>query len=116
MYDSSTSTEVKSAILEALVMLDEAPDLAMKLLRTETNPELQRQAIQVLGIMEATEQLGELYASMTDRDSRMAILQAMAISDDSDGLYKILQTEQVVELRSSASQGLAINGEEKAAG
>ena len=115
MYDSSTSTEEKSAILEALVMMDEAADLAMKILRTETNPGLQRQAIQVLGIMDATEQLGELYASMTDRDSRMAILQAMAISDNSDGLYKILQTEQDAELRSAAIQGLAINGEEKAA-
>ena len=115
MYDSSTSTEEKSAILEALVMMDEAPDLVMKILRTETNPELQQQAIQVLGMMDATEELGELYASMTERESRMAILQAMSISDDSDGLYKILQTEQDAELISAAIQSLAINGEEKAA-
>ena len=39
----------------------------------------------------------------------------MSISDDSDGLYKILQTEKDAELRSAAIQGLAINGEEKAA-
>ena len=115
MYDSSTSTEEKRTILEAMSVMDEASDLAMKILRTETNPELQRQAIQVLGIMDATEQLGELYASLTDRESRMAILQAMSISDDSDGLYKILQTEQDAELRSAAIQSLAINGEEKAA-
>jgi HEAT repeat protein len=115
IYDSSTSTEEKSAILEALVMMDDASGMAVKILRTETDPELQQQAIQVLGIMEATEELGELYASMTDRDSRLAILQAMSISDDSDGLYKILQTEQDSELRSAAIQGLAINGEEKAA-
>jgi HEAT repeat protein len=115
IYDSSTSTEEKSAILEALVMMDDASGMAVKILRTETDPELQQQAIQVLGIMEATEELGELYASMTGRDSRLAILQAMSISDDSDGLYKILQTEQDAELRSAAIQGLAINGEEKAA-
>jgi len=114
MYDSSTSTEEKSVILEALSMMDDASELAAKILQTETDPELQQQAIQVLGIMDATEQLGELYASMTDRESRMAILQAMSISDDSDGLYKILQTEQDAELRSAAIQGLAINGEEKA--
>ena len=115
MYDSSTSTEEKRTILEALSMMDDASDLAMKILQTETDSELQQQAIQVLGIMDATEELGELYASMTDRDSRMAILQAMSISDDSDGLYKILQTEQDAELRSAAIQSLAINGEEKAA-
>jgi len=115
IYDSSTSIEEKSAILEALVMMDDASGMAVKILRTETDPELQQQAIQVLGIMEATEELGELYASMTDRDSRLAILQAMSISDDSDGLYKILQVEQDEELRSAAIQGLAINGEEKAA-
>jgi tetratricopeptide (TPR) repeat protein len=114
IYNNSSSAEEKRAILEALSMMDDASDLAVKILRTETDPELQQQAIQVLGIMDATEELGELYASMTDRDSRMTILQAMSISDDSDGLYKILQTEQDAELRSAAIQGLAINGEEKA--
>ena len=115
IYDSSGSTEEKRAILEALNMMDDASELAVKILQTETDPELQQQAIQVLGIMDATEELGELYASMTDRESRIAILQAMSISDDSDGLYKILQVEQDEELRSAAIQGLAINGEEKAA-
>jgi len=115
IYNNSSSAEEKRAILEALSMMDDASDLAVKILQTETDPELQQQAIQVLGIMDATEKLGELYASMTDRDSRMAILQAMSISDDSDGLYKILQTEQDAELRSAAIQSLAINGEEKAA-
>jgi len=114
IYDNSDSIEEKSAILEALVMMDDATGLALKILRTESNPELQRQAIQVLGIMDANEELGELYSSMTDRDSRLAILEAMSISDDSDGLYKILQVEQDAELRAAAIQGLAINGEEKA--
>jgi len=115
IYNKSSSVEEKRVILDALSMMDDASDLAVKILQTETDPELQRQAIQVLGIMDATEELGKLYASMTDRDSRLAILQAMAISDDSDGLYKILQTEQDAELRSAAIQGLAINGEKKAA-
>ncbi len=115
IYDSSDSIEEKSAILEALVMMDEASGLALKILRTETNPELQHQAIQVLGIMGATEELGELYTNMTDRDSRMAILEAMSISDDSEGLFNILQLEQDPELRAAAIQGLAINGEEEAA-
>ena len=60
--------------------------LALTILRTENDPALQKQAIQSLGIMEATEELGELYANMTSRESRVAILEAMAIAEDTDGL------------------------------
>jgi HEAT repeat protein len=115
IYDSSDSVEEKSAILESLVMMDEASGLAVKILRTETNPELQRQAIHVLGIMDATGELGELYGTMTDRDSRIAILEAMSISDDTDGLFSILQVEQDPVLRSDAIRFLGINGGDEAA-
>jgi tetratricopeptide (TPR) repeat protein len=115
IYESAASNEEKLAILDALTMMDQATDLALKILRTETDPALQRQAIQVLGIMEATEELGELYGSMTDRDSRMAILEALSISEDTDGLFKILQVEQDAEMRSAAIQSLAISGGEEAA-
>jgi HEAT repeat protein len=114
-YQNAGSTGEKAVILEALTMMDEAVDVALKILRTETDPELQRQAIQVLGIMDATDELGELYGSMTDRDSRMAILQAMSISDDTDGLFRILQVEKDTELRSTAIQLLGVNGGDEAA-
>jgi tetratricopeptide (TPR) repeat protein len=115
IYDTASSRDEKIAILEALTMMDDASDLALKILRTETDPELQRQAIHVLGIMEATEELGELYGNVSDRESRMAILEAMAISEDTDGLFKILQVEQDPELRSAAIQSLAISDGEEAA-
>jgi outer membrane protein assembly factor BamD (BamD/ComL family) len=115
IYETTASTEEKLAILEALTMMDQATELALKILRTETDPELQRQAIHVLGIMEATEELGDLYGNVNDRDSRLAILEAMAISEDSDGLFKILQVEQDAELRSAAIQSLAISDGEDAA-
>jgi HEAT repeat protein len=115
IYDNSDSIEEKSAILESLVMMDEASGLAVKILRTETNPELQRQAIHVLGIMDATGELGELYGSMTDRDSRIAILEAMSISDDTDGLFRILEVEKDPELRADAIRFLGINGGDEAA-
>jgi HEAT repeat protein len=116
LYESSTSTEEKSAILEALTMMDEAEGLALTILRTEKNPELQNRAIQVLGIMEATEELGDLYANMTSRESRMAILQAMSIAEDTDGLMKVMQTEQDTELRAVAIHSLAISDTNEAAG
>jgi len=115
IYENTSSSEEKKAILEALTMMDSAASPALRILRTETDPQLQREAIQVLGIMGATEELGELYGSMTDRDSRVAILEAMSISDDTDGLFKILKVEQNVELRATAIQLLAVNGGEDAA-
>jgi HEAT repeat protein len=115
MYQSAASKEEKIVILEALSIMDEASDLAMKILRTESDPELQQRAIVVLGIMGSTDELGELYASVEDRDLRIAVLEAMSIADDSEGLYRILKTEQDGELRSAAIQYLAINGSDETA-
>jgi tetratricopeptide (TPR) repeat protein len=114
IYETASSRDEKIAILEALSIMDDASDLALKILRTEKDEELQRQAIQVLGIMDATEELGELYGNMTGRESRLAILEAMSISDDTDGLFRILQVEQDTELRAAAIQSLAISGGEEA--
>jgi len=113
-YATAQSREEKAAILRALTMMDEATELALKILRTETDPDLQKQAIQVLGIMDATEELGNLYGSLDSRESRKAVLEAMSIADDTDGLFRVLQSEQDEELRFAAIQGLAISGEQEA--
>ena len=46
---------------------------------------------------------------MTSRESRVAILEAMAIAEDTDGLMKVLETEQDQDLRAAAIQSLAIS-------
>ena len=113
LYTDSASKEEKVVILESLVMLDYAEGMAMQIVRTEADPELQRQAIQVLGVMEATKELGELYGSLTDQESRMIVLQSMAIAGDTDGLINIMEVEKDQALRISAIQSLAINGNEE---
>jgi len=109
LYENASSVEEKSTILEALSIMDEAKPLALTILRTEQDPELQNKAIQVLGIMEATEELGALYGNMTTRESRVAILEAMSIAEDTSGLMKVLETEQDEDLRAVAIQSLAIS-------
>jgi HEAT repeat protein len=109
LYENANSNEEKSMILESLSIMDEAKPLALTILRTEKDPELQQEAIHILGIMEATEELGELYNSMTSRESRVAILEAMAIAEDTNGLMKVLDTEQDEDLRAAAIQSLAIS-------
>jgi len=115
IYDNASSIDEKKAVLESLVMMDDAQDLALKIVRTETNVELQREAIHMLGVMEATEEMGALYASLEQMELRKLILESMMIADDTAGLQKVLQTEKNAELRSQAIQMLAISDDEDAA-
>jgi HEAT repeat protein len=115
IYDKAPSTEEKKAILESLVMMDDAQDLAMKIVRTEADTDLRHDAINVLGVMEATEALAELYASIGEKELRKQVLESMMVADDTEGLQKVLQTEDDVELRAQAIQMLAVSGDEQAA-
>ena len=108
MYQNAKSTDEKSNILQALTMVDEASDLAMSIIRTEKDPELQRQAIRVLGIMDGTAELEELYSSLTDQGARRTVLEAMSIAEDSEGLVRVLQEEQDEALRLAAINYLGI--------
>ena len=102
-------------VLEALVIMDEAEDLALKIVRTESDFELRRNAIQLLGVMEATEELAELYASIDETELRKVVLESMMIADDTDGRMKVLQSEQDNGLRAAAIQALAISDDDAAA-
>ena len=115
VYDKATSIEEKKAILESLVMMDDAQDLALKIVRTETNTELRREAIHMLGVMEATEEMGALYANIDQLELRKVILESMMVADDIDGLQKVLASETNEELRSQAIQMLAVSDDESAA-
>lgn len=115
VYESAVSVEEKNAILESLVMMDDAQDLAMKIVRTEPDTGLRRDAIHVLGVMEATGALAELYASIGEKELRKQVLESMMIADDIEGLQKVLQTEDDEELRAQAIQMLAISGDDDAA-
>lgn len=115
LYQSAGSNEEKMTILESLAIMDEAEDLALKILSTEKDPELQQQAILALGVMDATEALGELYGNLSGLEARIAVIEAMSIADDTEALFNILRNEQNVELRSAAIQGLGISGGKEAA-
>lgn len=107
-YDQANSAEEKNTILQALTMMDGAKDLVLKIIRTETDPALQRQAIQTLGVLDGSEELEALYSSLSDSDARRTVLEAMAIADDSAGLVRVLQSEQDEEMRLAAINYLAV--------
>lgn len=115
IYDKATSIEEKKVILESLVMMDDAQDLALKIVRTETDIELRREAIHMLGVMEATAEMGALYTNLEQMELRKLVLESMMIADDIDGLMKVLQSEENQELRSQAIQMLAVSDDRNAA-
>ncbi len=115
VYDKAASLDEKKAILESLVMMDDAEDLAMKIVRTESDSGLRRDAIHVLGVMEATEAMAELYASIGEKELRKQVLESMMVADDIEGLQKVLQTETDEELRAQAIQMLAVSDDDDAA-
>jgi hypothetical protein len=115
LYDNATSVEEKTMVLEALVMMDDAEELAMKIVRTETDPGLRRQAIEMLGVMEATDEIAELYATIDEVELRKAVLDSMMIADDTEGLVEVLKTETDPEMRAAAIQALAVSDDDVAA-
>jgi hypothetical protein len=114
-YDKAASLEEKKAILESLSMMDDAEDLAMKIVRSEPNIELRRDAIHMLGVMEATDAMAELYSSIGEKELRKSVLESMMIADDIQGLQKVLQTEDDKEMRAQAIQMLAVSDDDDAA-
>ena len=118
LYHESTSIEVKKAVIQAYMIGDDSDavvDLLLKMLKTEKNPELQKEIIQALGVMDATEQIAALYTSLDGFELRKTVLQAMMIADDTDGLIKVLESEKDAELRAVAMEMLAVNGDKASA-
>jgi len=110
LYTENASRETKEAVIHAHIAADEQGNL-IRFLKTEKDPQLQREIIYALGAMEATDELDDLYASLTNMESRVAVLEALAIADDSEGLINILRTEKNSNLRAAAIHSLSINGD-----
>lgn len=114
VYDSASSTDEKKAVLEALVMTDDAQDLVLRIVRTEKDQDLRREAIHMLGVMEASAEIAEVYAQIGDVELRKAALESMMVADDAEGLVEILKTETDPEMRAAAIQNLAVTDEKLA--
>lgn len=110
IYQNSSNTAEKHMVLESLVMLDNAEDFALSVVRTETDSKLRRQAILMLGVMESTDELATLYETLDSIEMRKAALEAMMVADDMNGLMKIIESESDPDLRAAAIHALAVNG------
>ena len=58
---AAESVDEKMSVLDSMVMMDDAREMALDILRTESDPRLQVHAIHVLGVMGSDDEDGELY-------------------------------------------------------
>ncbi len=104
LYDKSDDKEVKSAIIQGFIHHDDNEQL-IAMLKEETDPELNRYLIQMLGIKGESAALKDMYKK-SQGDNRRAILEALALSGDADYLYYLIDNESDQNIRNQAIHSL----------
>ena len=89
----------------------EARELLGKIARGQSNPELQRKAVEYLGLFggaEARKTLADVYASSSDASVKHAILRSYMIGGDHERLFTAAKSEKDESLRREAIRQLGL--------
>ena len=115
IYASSQDSGVRRAVLRAYMVGDNQAGVFAAAQR-ETNPEVKREAVHLLGAMEAKKELAQLFPG-ADPETKRAILDACVAADDSELLAQVAKNpNESLDLRRSALQRLgAVGGKETSA-
>jgi len=112
LYESLSSTEARAAVLESFMIADEKKKI-LDVATNEPNPELRGRAIQLLGAMNATDELWELYQRETNADVKRKLLEAFMIAGDQEHLQLVASDKaQPPENRMAAIEFLGVSGDE----
>lgn len=111
----SSSRKVKERSLFVLAQMgsDQAGNAIAEVARGNSSPELQRKAIQYLGVFGGPENrkvLSEVYSSTTDNALRKQILNSFMVSGDLARVLAAAKTEKDPALRSTAVRLLGVMG------
>lgn len=109
LFSASKDSALKSRIVQAW-MIANRQDLILDAARNETDSSVRGEAIRLLGAMNATKELRELFASEKDVGNRQAIVQALGIAGDVSTLTSIATSERDAEVQGSAIQAIGIAG------
>jgi hypothetical protein len=126
LYDTSQSREIRAAILEHIVMTGDS-DRLLQVLRTEQDPELRVAAIRGVAMMgrrgdvdeseareaELREELRRVYDT-GDRETRSAVIEAMAMREDVPALIELFDQETDPELRTQIVRMLSMSDSDEA--
>jgi HEAT repeat protein len=110
LYRSLTTAESRSAVLDAFMVAGEKSRL-LELAKSEPDADLRQKAIHLLGTMDASTELRELFQKESSPEVKKAILQAFMVSGSSDELLAVAKDpRQPEDLRGSAIHLLGAQG------
>ncbi len=100
-------------VLQAWMIADRK-DLVFGAARDETDTKLRREAIQLLGAMEATDELKQLLPSVNEPELQSQIVQSLGVAEDVDALVQIAGTHASESVRLEAYRAIGVAGGEEA--
>ena len=107
LYSRETEPEVRQQILEALMLAGDKETL-LGVTRNESDPELRATAIEQLGLLEAWAELREFYRAEASPELRGHIAEALMLAGDAEFLIEIAETDQSLEVRHAAIEGIGL--------
>ena len=113
IYRSTTNSRVKKSILESYVACGCEKEL-FAVAEKETDPELRRHAIQMLGALGDSDGLHRLYRESGSSDEKRAIIQSLSALGDTKDMAEIAKTSNDEAVRSAAIDGLTAMGDKQA--
>ncbi|HML15927.1 MAG TPA: HEAT repeat domain-containing protein [Bryobacteraceae bacterium] len=114
IYAATGDVNVKLSVLRSFMFSRDPADL-FNAATSETNPDLRREAIHQLGILQAVNELGRLYSAEPSYEVKDAILHALFIAQAAGKLADIAKSENDARLRASAIRQLGNVRADKAA-
>lgn len=112
VYKGTNDVSVKRSILNSF-MVTGSRDNLLAVAKSESNPELKVQAIQLLGNIGGSADLAQLYTTATTPDVKKAIIQGLFVSGNADKLFDLAKNEKDPELRRYAINQLGVMGRSK---
>jgi HEAT repeat protein len=114
LYRELSSKEARATVLESFMIAGDEKRL-LDLAKNEPDLELRGRAIHLLGTMDATAELWELYQREASEEVKEKMLQAFMVAGDEEHLLGVARDKrQSEELRGSAIQLLGAEGAEEA--
>lgn len=110
IYAGSQNAAEKRQVIDAWLIADRK-DLILAAARTESDPDLRAHAVQMLGALGATAELGQLFDATADVDSRIAIVRALGIAGEGARVAAIAgDSKQPESVRAAALEAVGLSG------
>lgn len=115
LYETLNSKAARAKVLESFFISGAREELAT-IARTETDPQMKREAIHALGISVAPEHVYEMYQSPEFADYKRDLLEALAFGGGEQQLMQILKSERDEVVMAEVIDVMSILGAEKTTG